>query len=159
MVTIPIRKEGDILQKILVLNGPNLNQLGIREPSVYGTETLEDLEKGLSSFAHELNCEVVCKQSNHEGDLIDWIHNANGRFDGIIINPGAFTHYSYAIRDAVAGSPLPVIEVHLSNIHSREPFRHQSVISAETIGQIVGFGFFGYKLAVRALLENRSVND
>lgn len=141
------------MKEILVLNGPNLNQLGIREPSVYGNHTLQDLENELSAFGKEHNCQIVCKQSNHEGDLIDWIHEANSQFDGIVLNPGAFTHYSYALRDAVAGCNPPVVEVHISNIHSREPFRQTSVISPVTIGQIVGFGFFGYRLAIRALLE------
>jgi len=142
------------VKKILILNGPNLNRLGLREPDVYGAQSLKDLEEELTVFGKKMGCELQFKQSNHEGDLVDWIHEAeDGNIDGIVMNPGAFTHYSYAIRDAIAAVKTPVVEVHISNIHQREPFRHRSVTASVTKGQIVGFGFFGYKLAVQALLE------
>lgn len=137
-----------------MLNGPNLNRLGKREPHIYGEETLVHLENELTKFGEEHSCQIVCKQSNHEGELIDWLHVAETQqYIGIIFNPGAFTHYSYALRDAIASITTPVIEVHLSNVHTREPFRHVSVISPVTIGQIVGLGFQGYRLAAQALLE------
>lgn len=139
--------------KFLLMNGPNLNRLGKREPGIYGQATLRDIENEVILFGKENNIEVSCFQSNHEGLIIDQIHDAEDQFDGIILNPGAFTHYSYAIRDAVASVNVPVIEVHISNIHAREEFRHTSVIAPETIGQIVGLGKYGYKLAVLALLE------
>lgn len=142
------------MKKIYVINGPNLNRLGKREPEVYGVHTLKDLEKMLSTLGNDFNCQFIFKQSNHEGDMIDWIHEAEDeQAIGIILNPGAFTHYSYAIRDAVASIRVPVIEVHISNVHTREAFRHISVISPVTEGQIVGFGFYGYKMAALAFLE------
>ncbi|MCD7033192.1 type II 3-dehydroquinate dehydratase [Metabacillus sp. GX 13764] len=137
----------------LILNGPNLNRLGTREPDIYGAETLLDLERGLLQFGEEAGAEITCLQSNHEGDLIDALHEAEGRYAGIVLNPGAFTHYSYAIRDAVAGISVPVVEVHLSNVHAREEFRHQSVTAPVTYGQIIGLGFAGYRLALQALIE------
>jgi len=137
--------------RVLVINGPNLNRLGVREPGVYGSNTLTDLEKELLTFGERLNCEVTCFQSNHEGDLIDAIHEADEQYDGIVINPGAFTHYSYAIRDAIASITVPVIEVHISNVHAREEFRHTSVTAPVTAGQIIGLGFKGYELAILAL--------
>ncbi len=137
-----------------MINGPNLNRLGKREPHIYGTETLADLENELKNLGTQLECEVITKQSNHEGDIIDFIHEAaDHHFLGIIINPGAFTHYSYAIRDAIASISIPVIEVHLSNVHARESFRHTSVISPVTKGQIVGLGKRGYKLAILTLVK------
>lgn len=139
--------------KVLVINGPNLNRLGVREPGIYGSSTLTDLEKDLLTFAEKVNCEVTCFQSNHEGDLIDAIHEADEQFNGIVINPGAFTHYSYAIRDAIAGISIPVIEVHISNVHAREEFRHTSVTAPVTAGQIIGLGFKGYELAILALKD------
>lgn len=139
--------------RLLVLNGPNLNRLGLREPTVYGSQTLQDLEAQLQAFAGKNSCELICFQSNHEGELIDKLHHAEGSFDGIVINPGAFTHYSYAIRDAIASITVPVMEVHISNIHKREEFRHTSVTAPVTIGQIVGLGFYGYELALQALLN------
>lgn len=139
--------------KVLVINGPNLNRLGVREPGIYGSNTLIDLEKDLLTFGEKFNFEVTCFQSNHEGDLIDAIHEADEQFDGIVINPGAFTHYSYAIRDAIASISIPVIEVHISNVHAREEFRHTSVTAPVTAGQIIGLGFKGYELAILALKD------
>ncbi|NMH74367.1 type II 3-dehydroquinate dehydratase [Bacillus sp. RO2] len=139
--------------RLLVLNGPNLNRLGLREPAVYGSQTLQDLEAQLQAFAGKNSFELTCFQSNHEGELIDTLHDAEGHYDGIVINPGAFTHYSYAIRDAIASITVPVMEVHISNIHKREEFRHTSVTAPVTTGQIVGLGFYGYELALLALLN------
>lgn len=141
------------MKKIVIINGPNLNRLGKREPEIYGSETLEDLETYVTDVATTLSCQVEFRQSNHEGDIIDWIHEAEGVKDGIILNPGAFTHYSYAIRDAVASVTVPLIEVHISNVHAREEFRHHSVIAPVATGQIVGLGFTGYELALRALVK------
>lgn len=142
------------MKTIYVINGPNLNRLGKREPHIYGAKTLQDLEKMLNELSEPLQCQFIFKQSNHEGDIIDWIHEAEDKEAvGIIINPGAFTHYSYAIRDAIASVATPVVEVHISNVHARETFRHTSVISPVTKGQIVGFGFYGYKLAALSFFE------
>lgn len=138
----------------LVLNGPNLNRLGTREPGIYGTGTLADLESLCQRWAAELDSAAECRQSNHEGHLIDWIQQAETEgFQGIVLNPGAFTHYSYAIRDAVAGQPLPVVEVHISHVDAREEFRRISVIAPVCSGKLSGFGFLGYRLAMEALLE------
>ncbi|MGM0921215.1 MAG: type II 3-dehydroquinate dehydratase [Bacillota bacterium] len=139
------------MRHFLIINGPNLNRLGLREPDVYGSKTLTDLERELMLFAEKQRFQITCFQSNHEGDLIDAIHEADEQYDGIVLNPGAFTHYSYAIRDAIASVSLPVIEVHISNVHSREPFRHQSVTAPVTAGQIIGLGFEGYQYALLAL--------
>lgn len=140
------------MKKVLLLNGPNLNLLGTREPGIYGGETLKDVEEKVTTLGGNLGWEVFCFQSNHEGDLIDQIHEAFFQgYSGIIINPGAFTHYSYGIRDAIAGISIPVIEIHISNIHARESFRHVSVTAPVTAGQIVGFGIKGYELALLAL--------
>ncbi|WP_141431690.1 type II 3-dehydroquinate dehydratase [Bacillus sp. 03113] len=142
------------MTKFLLLNGPNLNMLGKREPGIYGADTLEQLEERIVKLGNELGVEMICFQSNHEGALIDQLHEANEQqMDGIIFNPGAFTHYSYAIRDAIASIQVPVIEVHISNIHARESFRHTSVTAPVTKGQIVGLGFKGYELGLHALLE------
>lgn len=140
------------MKTIYVINGPNLNRLGKREPAVYGNETLVDLELLVKNEGRTLGCDVTCFQSNHEGEIINWIHEAEEEAVGVILNPGAFTHYSYAIRDAIASISIPVIEVHLSNVHAREPFRHESVTAAVTKGQIVGLGLTGYTLALRALM-------
>ncbi|WLR43900.1 type II 3-dehydroquinate dehydratase [Bacillus carboniphilus] len=142
------------MSEFLVINGPNLNRLGVREPNHYGAKTLIDLEKELRQFAKSNQCQIAFFQSNVEGILIDKIHESEELFDGVVINPGAYTHYSIAIRDAIASISIPVIEVHLSNIHAREEFRHQSVTAPVTVGQIIGLGFYGYKLAVLAL-KNR----
>ena len=141
----------DSILDIVVLNGPNLNTLGTREPSVYGTMTLADLNELLRKRGEELHCSVRCFQSNHEGVLIDTIQQSSA-VDGIIINAGALTHYSIALRDAIASLSIPVIEVHLSNIYARESFRQHSVIAAVCRGHIVGLGWRGYLLALDALV-------
>lgn len=141
------------MKKYLVINGVNLNMLGIREPGIYGKSTLADLEEMVTEKARELGVEVDFFQSNFEGEIVEKIHGAMGVYDGIIINPGAFTHYSYAIRDAFGSVKMNVIEVHISNIHKREEFRHTSVIVPECIGQICGLGFKGYVLALEALAD------
>lgn len=145
-----------MMRKFILLNGPNLNRLGIREPEKYGYETLEDIHKKCQKLAQEYDAEVELLQSNHEGQLIDWIHEAQDTgVTGIVFNPGAYTHTSIALRDAVASVKVPVIEVHITNIHNREEFRHQSLIVPNCIGQITGLGTFSYELALRKFLENR----
>ncbi len=139
--------------KLLILNGPNLNRLGKREPGIYGAETLEDIERHLNVVAAKQGVELAFFQSNVEGALIDKIHEAeDDGLDGIVFNPGAFTHYSIALRDAVASIQVPVIEIHISNIHSRESFRQTSVIAPVCVGQLSGFGTDGYALAIQAFL-------
>ena len=139
--------------RILVLHGPNLNLLGSREIGIYGKLTLTDIDQALHRLASELEAKVIPFQSNHEGALIDQIHRAPGSHDGILINAGAYTHTSIAIRDALAGVALPTVEVHLSNIYSREPFRHHSTLAPIVIGQISGFGADSYLLGLRALVS------
>lgn len=140
-------------RSILILNGPNLNLLGTRQPEVYGTTTLQDVENICVVHAETLGVTVVFRQSNHEGELIDALHAARGTFDGVILNAGAYTHTSVALMDAIASIQLPVVELHLSNIHAREEFRHKSYIAPVAIGQICGFGAAGYPLAMDALLS------
>lgn len=137
--------------RVLVINGPNLNLLGVREPGVYGKDSLESIEKELKQAAEELDLTLGCYQSNHEGDIVDTLHRAMKEADGIILNAGALTHYSYALRDAIAAIKIPVIEVHMSNIHAREEFRHTSVIAPVCVGSIAGFGKDSYMLALQAI--------
>ncbi len=139
--------------KILVLNGPNLNLIGQREPEIYGSESLHDIEKWLAEQPQAMNHEYSWLQSNHEGELIDHIHGAMGNYDGIIFNPGAFTHYSYALRDAIASVSIPTVEVHLSDIHSREDFRKISVIKDACLTQISGLGKHGYLEGLKVLTD------
>lgn len=139
------------MAQVLILNGPNLNLLGTRQPEVYGRVTLADIEALCKAEAARLGFEARCVQSNHEGVLIDEIHAARASAAGIVLNAGAYTHTSVALRDAIASVGLPVVEVHLSNIHAREPFRHLSHIAPVALGQIAGFGPEGYKLALQAL--------
>ena len=139
--------------KILVLHGPNLNLLGTREPEVYGSMALADINDKLIELGRELSVEVTCEQSNHEGALIDILHEARTWANGVVFNPGAYTHTSIALRDAISGIQIPVVEVHLSNVYAREEFRHVSMISAVCKGKITGFGWKSYTLGLRALVE------
>ena len=139
------------MASVLILNGPNLNLLGTRQPEVYGKTTLADVEALCAAETARLELEMQFAQSNHEGALIDLIHEARGQHAGIILNAGAYTHTSIALMDAIASVELPVVEVHLSNIHARESFRHRSYIAPVAIGQICGFGVHGYVLAIQAL--------
>ena len=141
------------MKKILVINGPNLNMVGIREPGVYGNETLDSINIELKNFAENNGIECSFFQSNCEGEIIDKIHSVLENFDGCVMNAGAYTHYSIAIRDAISAVNKPFIEVHMSNVHAREEFRHKSVISAVCKGVIAGFGKESYKLAIAALGE------
>jgi len=138
--------------RVLVIHGPNLNLLGTREPHIYGTTTLAEIDAELQRLGDARGCDVECIQSNHEGVIIDAIQGARGRCDAIVINAGAFTHTSYAIRDAIEAVALPVVEVHISNIHAREAFRHHSVLAARCVGQICGFGVRSYYLGLDAAL-------
>lgn len=142
-----------ISMKILVINGVNMNMLGIREPEKYGSMTLKDLEKDLYAFSFELGIDIETFQSNHEGEIVEKIHSAKGKFDGILINAGAYTHTSIAIRDALSAVALPVVEVHMTNIYTREEFRHHSYIAPVSLGQISGFGINSYKLGLKAIVD------
>ncbi len=144
------------MSAVLVLNGPNLNLLGSRQPEVYGTQTLADVEALCVRTGAELGLEVECRQSNHEGELVDWLHEAGrrvaaGELLGVVLNAGSYTHTSIALRDAITGAQVPTVEVHVSNVHAREEFRHHSYLSAVAVGVVVGFGVTGYALAVRGL--------
>ncbi|MDA8195832.1 MAG: type II 3-dehydroquinate dehydratase [Actinomycetota bacterium] len=141
------------MRSFLVINGPNLNLLGTREPAIYGSKGLSDIEGELREWSSAKGVEVSFIQSNHEGVIVDEIQGARGRYDAIVINPGALTHYSIAMRDALIAVEVPFIEVHLSNVYAREEFRHKSVISDVAVGKIVGLGAIGYRLALEALLE------
>lgn len=137
--------------QIQVIHGPNLNLLGQREPEVYGAITLDEINERLYSYATGVGIKIQIAQSNHEGAIVDAIHLAAKWAGGLVINPGAYTHYSYAIRDAISGARLPAVEVHLSNVYAREQFRHASVIAPVCVGQIVGFGWQSYRLGIDAL--------
>ena len=137
---------------LLLLNGPNLNLLGQREPGLYGADTLEAIEQRLSAEAGDLGVALTCFQSNHEGALVDRIHQARGQEDGILINAGAFTHTSVALRDALLGVAIPYVELHLSNVHAREAFRHHSYLADQALGVISGFGPASYSLALQGLV-------
>jgi 3-dehydroquinate dehydratase-2 len=139
--------------KTLILHGPNLNLLGTREPEVYGSMSLDDINVKLSGLGKELGAEVKCLQSNHEGALIDALHDARTWADGVVFNPGGYTHTSIALRDAISAIQIPVIEVHLSNVYAREEFRQVSMISAVCKGKIAGFGWRSYTLGLRALVD------
>lgn len=144
--------------RILVLHGPNLNLLGIREHAIYGTVTLNEIDQALDRLAKDLDTRLETKQSNAEGELVTWIHDARDAFDGLVINPAAYTHTSIAIRDAIAAVELPTVEVHLSNVHRRESFRRRSLIAPVAIGQICGFGAYSYELGLRALVDHITRN-
>ena len=139
--------------KILILHGPNLNLLGTREPEVYGSMTLEDINNKMIELGKELGAEIKCLQSNHEGALIDALHEARTWANGVVFNPGGYTHTSIALRDAISAIQIPVIEVHLSNVYAREEFRHASMISAVCKGKITGFGWRSYTLGLQALVD------
>ncbi len=144
------------MKNILVIHGPNLNLLGTREPEIYGAQTLADINQHLVGVASELGLALKAVQSNHEGELVDAIHQARGQIDAIIINPAAYTHTSVAIRDAIAGVNIPFVEVHLSNVHQREAFRHHSYFSDLAVGVICGLGSYGYEAALKFLAQKLS---
>lgn len=144
---------------VMVINGPNINMLGIREPGIYGEQTYQDLEAYIEEYAESQGSEAIVVQSNGEGEIIDFIQHAHSSCDAIIINPGAYTHYSYAIYDALKSVDLPTIEVHISNIHKRDEFRHKSVTAPACIGQICGLGFRGYRLAFDYLTDVVGLED
>ncbi len=150
------RAEGDAERpgrRVLVLNGPNLDRLGTREPAVYGARTLAQIMDALAAYGRARGVEVVWRQSNHEGELVTWIGESEGAFDGMILNPAAYTHTSVALRDALAGVRVPCVEAHLSNPAAREPFRHRSLTAGVCIGQVSGFGPESYRLALEGLME------
>lgn len=139
--------------RVLVINGPNLNLLGRREPGLYGSQSLADVEARLRERAAELDCDVEVRQSNVEGEIVGWLQEAPASFDAVVMNPGAFTHYSYAIRDAVAGAGVRLFEVHISNLYAREEFRQKSVIAPVSAGLVIGMGTIGYELALEAAVR------
>lgn len=139
-------------RRILVIHGPNLNLLGRREPEIYGSLTLDEINRAIENLGNELECVVEACQSNHEGQLVEWIQESFGKYDGIVLNPAAYTHTSVALRDAIAGTGVPVVEVHLSHVAKREDFRQHSFISPVAIGAIAGFGLDSYLLGLRAVL-------
>ena len=139
--------------KILILHGPNLNLLGTREPGVYGNLTLDEINTRLTELGTSFDVEVTCRQSNHEGNLIDALHDARKWAGGVVFNPGGYTHTSVALRDAVAAIGIPVVEVHMSNVYAREEFRHKSLVSAVCRGKVIGFGWQSYALGLRALVD------
>jgi 3-dehydroquinate dehydratase-2 len=142
--------------KVLVINGPNLNLLGTREPDVYGKESLADVEARLRRRGADLGCELEFRQSNREGEIVDWVQEAGRAFDAVVLNPGAFAHYSYAIRDAITATGARVYEVHISNVYARESFRQHSVIAPAAAGILVGMGTLGYDLALEAAVRSAS---
>lgn len=142
-----------MVKRVLILNGPNLNMLGIREPKTYGSQTLAQIEAMCKAEGKKLGLTVECRQTNREGELCEWIQEAYGKVAGIVINPGGYSHTSVAIRDAISAVGIPTVEVHLSNIHAREEFRHHSYVSAVAAGVICGFGAAGYRFALEALAE------
>jgi 3-dehydroquinate dehydratase-2 len=141
------------MKKILILHGPNLNLLGTREPEVYGSMTLDDINVKMIGLGRELGADVTCLQSNHEGALIDALHEARISMNGVVFNPGGYTHTSVALRDAISAIVIPVIEVHLSNVYAREEFRHVSLVSAVCKGKVSGFGWRSYELGLRGLVD------
>jgi 3-dehydroquinate dehydratase-2 len=143
------------MPRLLVINGPNLNLLGTREPGIYGSGSLGDLQSRIDQLAGELKVDLLWFQSNHEGELIDFLHRESSAADGLIINPGALGHYSIALRDAIKATGLEAIEVHITNIYSREEFRHHSVIAPVCRGQISGFGFYGYAMALSHFVDSK----
>jgi len=143
-----------MVKQILLINGPNLNLLGTREPDIYGSTTLAQVEEQAKQQAASLSAELEAFQSNHEGAIVDRIHAARGKADAIVINPGAFTHTSVAIRDALSGVDIPFVEIHISNVHRREPFRHHSYLSDKAEAVICGLGVFGYTVAVEHVVKN-----
>lgn len=145
--------------KILVINGVNMNMLGLREIEKYGTMTLKDLEKELYAFSFELGIDIETFQSNFEGEIVEKIHSSKNNFDGIIINAGAYTHTSIAIRDAISSINVPTVEVHMTNIYKREEFRHHSYLAGVCVGQISGFGINSYKLGIKAVVDYINTND
>ncbi len=142
------------MMQVLVLHGPNLNMLGTREQSLYGTASLKSINSAIGKLAKEEGIQVVIRQSNAEGDLVTWIQEARQHFDAIVINPAAYTHTSVAIRDAIAAAAIPTVEVHLTNIHAREAFRHRSLTAGVALGQIAGFGSQSYLLAIHAVIQH-----
>lgn len=144
--------------KVAVINGPNLNLLGVREPALYGRESLAEVEKGLEAVARELGVTLVFRQHNGEGELVDAIHSLRGKVDAALVNAGAYSHTSLAIRDALVGTSLPFVEVHLTNIYAREPERRRSALADAAVAVIAGFGSYGYELALRGLVRSRNTN-